>query len=378
MKTSLFKLVHAQSRTYWRMLSWKSYIQFLFSIFLIFSCIGYLNDIMSGGQFTVQQLIGNIILSGVTAAAWVFSFTHNIKILPLAILLVAGNFFYTGLWPAAPATHALQTRLITDSIGIILHLLVGYIFLIQFIMTEGRRHIRLETEMKLAKDLHDILVPVIDFKKHNFEVYGQAVPTDKVGGDLVDIYEHDDNLTCYIADVSGHGVAAGLLMGMFKTAMHTFLQKGLSIAELLTGSNQVLYRLKKRSMFITCACIRFFPDDSAEYSVAGHLPILHANAESNAIDELHVKQIPVTAKKNFKFQSNKLDVNSGDLLLMLTDGLTEVEHADGDEFGIDRIKTILAENRRAPLQNIFQKIMAEVRKFGPQRDDQTMLLIRRL
>ena len=154
--------------------------------------------------------------------------------------------------------------------GIIIQLVLGYIFLIQFIMTEGTRHVRLKTEMNLAKELHDILVPTINLKNGNWEIYGRAIPTEEVGGDLVDIYENGNELTCYIADVSGHGVAAGLLMGMFKTSIHTYLQSNASIATIFNNCNKVLYRLKKQSMFITCACIRFFSDNVAEYSIAGH------------------------------------------------------------------------------------------------------------
>ncbi len=375
---SFRQVIRNQSHNYWRSLPAKSYAKFLFAIFLIFSGIGYLNDIMAGGYFSSWQIAGHVVLSGLIAIVWVYSFTHNFKFLPFAILLFLGRFMYSPSSPPAPSSYDAQERLVFDSIGILLHLMVGYIFLIQFIMNEGMQHIKLRTEMKLAKDLHDILVPVIHLKNDTYEVYGKAIPTDDVGGDLIDITEDDQSLTCYIADVSGHGVAAGLLMGMFKTSFHTNLQDNSSIADILSRCNSVLFNLKKRSMFITCACMRFFADESAEYSVAGHLPILHYSAKEASINHLHIKQIPITAKPDYNYVSKKVKINSGDLFVLLTDGLVEVGTLKTDEFGMERIEKLLVENVNLPLEDLFEKIISEINNYGRQRDDQTLLLIRRL
>jgi hypothetical protein len=372
------QVIRNQSQNYWRTLPTASYAKFLFAIFLIFSIIGYLNDIMAGGYFTGWQIAGNVFLSGVVAIAWVYSFTHNFKFLPLALLLFILSFYYTKLWPPTQSAPEFQHRLVIDSMGIMMHLILGYIFLIQFILNEGMQHVKLRTEMKLAKDLHDILVPIINFKNDNYEVYGQAIPTDDVGGDLIDITEDENSLTCYIADVSGHGVAAGLLMGMFKTCFHTNLKSNLSIADILSKCNTVLFELKKRSMFITCAGIRFFAENTADYSIAGHLPILHFNSNDSKMNHLSVKQIPITAKQNYRYTSKIVKVNRGDLFVLLTDGLVEVDNSDMDEFGIERIERLIVENIHLPLEDIFRKIISEINRYGQQRDDQTLLIVRRL
>ena len=369
------KLIHYQSQTYWRNLSWRSYAKFLLAIFLIFSSVGFINDIMYGGKFSPWQLIVNVFVSGIIAITWVYSFTHNMKVLPVAIIFLLCNFFSSGLWPVH-MSNDMQTRLNIDSIGILVLLISGFISLIQFIMTEGIQQVRLRTEMNLAKDLHDILVPVIKLKNAKYEVYGQAIPTDEVGGDLVDLDESKDGLTCYIADVSGHGVAAGLLMGMFKTSVNTYFQSNLSLAEILNNSNKVLHRLKKRSMFITCACIRFFGDHKAEYSIAGHLPILHFNVQEAKINRLSIKQIPITAKQDYEYVAKIVSINSGDVFMLLTDGLIEVVNSENEEFGIERIENLLVDNINLSLEEIFSKILAEISSYGPQKDDQTMLLIR--
>ena len=333
---------------------------------------------MAGGRLADWQLAGDVMLSGFIAIIWVYSFTHNFKLLPFAVLILIGSFFYADIWTSVEPSHDLQARLEIDSIGIIIQLVLGYIFLIQFIMTEGTQHVRLKTEMNLAKELHDILVPTINFKNGNWEIYGRAIPTEEVGGDLVDIYENGNELTCYIADVSGHGVAAGLLMGMFKTSIHTYLQSNASIATIFNNCNKVLYRLKKQSMFITCACIRFFSDNVAEYSIAGHLPILHFEADKEKISQLNVKQIPITTKQDYEYVSKKVNINPGDLLVLLTDGLIEVTNSNNEEFGIEGIEKFILENIDLSIENLFTKLFSQIKNYGQQRDDQTMLLIRHL
>ena len=167
-----------------------------------------------------------------------------------------------------------------------------------------------------------------------------------------------------------------LLMGMFKTSIKTYLQSNLSIAEILNRCNKVLHQLKKRSMFITCAFIRLLPDKTAEYSIAGHLPILHFNAQEAKISQLSIKQIPITAKRDFQYMSKKVNINSDDVFMLLTDGLTEVVNSENEEFGIERIEDLLVDNINLSAHKLFSKLLAEIRNYGQQRDDQTMLLIR--
>ena len=369
-------LIRHQSEFYWQYLSWQSYFKFIFAIFLIFSTTGYLHDIMSSGRCSTLQLVVHVMVSGLVAVLWVVSFTHDMRVLPLAILSFFVNIFLQDMWIPTDPAHDLQTRLTIDSIGILLALILGFIFLIQFILSEGVQHIRLRTEIKLAKDLHDVLVPPIRFENASYEIYAKANPTDEIGGDLVDVCVNEDDLTCYIADVSGHGVAAGALMGMFKTAMNASLQNDATIVEAFNQSNKVLHPQKKRSMFITCACIRFSLNNTVEYSVAGHLPILHLRARENKIVHLSCKQIPITAKPDYDYHSKQARLESGDLFVLLTDGLTEVTNSEEQEFGIAGIEELLLSYHHLSLNDLFTTVMNEAAKFGQQIDDQTMLLIK--
>ncbi len=77
----------------------------------------------------------------------------------------------------------------------------------------------METELSLAHAIQSTLVPTISFENKSFEAYGRSIPSSEMGGDIIDVVESERCLLAYVADVSGHGLPAGQLMGMLKTAM---------------------------------------------------------------------------------------------------------------------------------------------------------------
>jgi serine phosphatase RsbU (regulator of sigma subunit) len=269
----------------------------------------------------------------------------------------------------------LKNRLILDGFGLVVSVVLGYVFFILFISGEGIPQVRLKTEINLAKKMHDVLVPTIQFQNENIIVYGKSIPTSEIGGDLIDLYDKENTIICYTADVSGHGVAAGLLMGMFKSAMHTALKNELSLSKIVNTINQSLHKLKKASMFLTASAICLYENKTAEFTVAGHLPILHFQAHSNSVQHLLIEQIPLTVKPDYLFKTKKVNFESGDIFLFLTDGLTEVSNSRNEEFGIKRIEELLIQNHSQQPDTLFNKIMNEIQNHGPQYDDQTLLII---
>ena len=82
----------------------------------------------------------------------------------------------------------------------------------------------MQTELALAHAIQATLVPTLSSQVGRFEGYGKSIPSTEMGGDLIDAVESDGTLLAYIADISGHGLAAGQLMGMLKTAMRVALE----------------------------------------------------------------------------------------------------------------------------------------------------------
>src|ERR1700761_7448446 len=109
----------------------------------------------------------------------------------------------------------------------------------------------------MASEIQSTLVPPVSYKDAWIEAYGDTVPKDSVGGDLVDLFPHGRNVIAYVADVSGHGLRAGVLMGMAKAAIRYGLLLEQPLAKLLDDLNSVLRAIKEPAMYLTIAALRF-------------------------------------------------------------------------------------------------------------------------
>lgn len=209
-------------------------------------------------------------------------------------------------------------------------------------------------------------------------ICGRSVPSSSVGGDLVDAVAFDGSVTCYLADVSGHGIAAGVLMSMVKSAVRTSLSKGEPLVEVMRRLNEVLLGLKEPEMYVTFACLRSAGGDRLEYSLAGHPPIFHYHASNRSVSELKMEQLPIAMFPAVDFQSAMITIAPGDLLAVVSDGFLEVTNEKGEEFGMEALERFVAGSATEPLPQIVDRLVAETARFGSQQDDQTILLVRAL
>ncbi len=236
----------------------------------------------------------------------------------------------------------------------------------------------LQAEMSLARDIHATLVPPVDCTVQHMELFGQSLPSSAMGGDLLDLVEADGRMGVFVADVSGHGVKAGVVMGMLKGAVRTQLLAPTPMAVLLSKLNRVLLQLEKLEMYVTLACMRFTDASTAEFSLAGHLPILHYRSQERVIRQLRNQHFPLGMFDNADYGSQTVKFDPGDIFVLLTDGLTEVENESGEEFGHRQIEALVTKSATGPLPELYRRITTAARQFGKQVDDQTLLLVRAL
>ena len=242
--------------------------------------------------------------------------------------------------------------------------------------TEGLDNVRMQTELSLAHGIQATLVPPISFQNATFEIYGKSMPSAEMGGDLIDVIESNGTLLAYVADVSGHGLAAGQLMGMLKTALRVSLQFRQAPAALLESADRVLPAVKESDMYATLALLQFDGSAQAEYALAGHVPILHYRNRSRDTARLSMEQFPLGLIPGGCYASQRVPYSSRDLFLMLTDGISEVPNDRDEEFGLARVEQLLTQHSAEPLPQIWERIIEHVRQHGLQQDDQTLLLVR--
>ena len=179
-----------------------------------------------------------------------------------------------------------------------------------------------------------------------------------------------------VADISGHGLAAGQLMGMLKTAIRVSLQFRREPVAVLESADRVLPAVKDANMYATAALLYFDGSSEAEYSLAGHPPILHYRAATGGIARLAMQQFPLGLIPGGSYASQRVTYAPQDLFLLMTDGISEVPDASDEEFGLERLERLLMKNARQPLPQLWELIMGEVKRHGAQQDDQTLLLLR--
>lgn len=384
----------------------RSLATLILAVFSLFAIMGFLTDVASGGRQPWPLLFTNVLFSGTIAIGygvtgiiasgmrdrgtslgrvWVpraWGIIGIVAVFALHLVYAANVGAWFGGTPEVPADLR-GARLQFDAGGIAFCAAISYALFLSFINGTGSRLVAARAELRLAAEIHAVLVPSIARRAGPFEFYGISQASGEVGGDLVDLVSWDgdardgtDPWIGYVADISGHGVSSGLLMGMTKSAAHMRLRSTSSLATLLADLNSVLHGLKQPSMYLTFAGLASRGVDEFEFTVAGHLPIIRVTAAGDVI-ELTTPQLPLGFFDDTRFESATARSEPGDLIAIVTDGLVEVFDRADEEFGFDRLKAYLAGNRDRPLDAIATGLLERVRSHGPQLDDQTLLLIRR-
>jgi len=357
------------------------------AIFTLFAVLGPITDILNGARQNVWLLVAVTVFSGLLALGYGFGSMRRNRWLLGATIVAQFLWIWTAHTlfarvPLNPPDRA-AARIGLDAGIVILLVTISYSSFLWFINVAAARYLRVRAEIELAHQIHEVLVPKIATTIGAFEFAGFSKPSGEVGGDLVDVVTAPaadggaPNWVGYVADVSGHGVSSGVVMGMFKSALRMRLRQGGSLASVLDDLNAVLFPLKSASMFVTAACVRTTDAGGVEYAVAGHLPILRLRAGRGETEEITTPQIPIGMFEDYRFSAASIDCAPGDLLVLITDGLTEVFDGHDREFGIDRAKALLASHANRPLADVANALVAAARAHGPQLDDQTLLLIRR-
>jgi hypothetical protein len=365
---------------YWHMLPLARMKTLLSGYFCIGAAGGFAFDLL---QLNASRIGGGFfwpVLVGTGATALRAAGIKRFRLIPLLFLLVVLTA-WLGYWashvsPPLPVPVALHRRVLFDAIGILVGIGLGTRFLLFFAGTEGLDSVRMQTELSLAHGIQATLVPTVSFQNASFELYGKSIPSTEMGGDLIDVIESDGGLVAYAADVSGHGLPAGQLMGMLKTAMRITAQFRQVPVATLESVDRVLPALKEPGMFATMALLRFDGSSEAEYALAGHPAILHYRHVSCDTARLSMEQLPLGLIPGGSYASKRVLYSPRDLFLMVTDGITEVANARDEEFGLTRLQELLTQYATRGLPEIWDLIMRDVRQFGLQQDDQSLLLLR--
>lgn len=354
----------------------------LVAVFFTFAPIGFLLQLVSTTPGNWVQGLAAFLISGAISTAWAAAFIRRrfwwlaiiIPLQSVGPMLIFVGLGKLGVLDRIPAEAVGRHRVIYGVLTLA-SIIVGYVLMVRFTRLMERRGERYRTELDVAARMHATIVPPIEVSTRGLEIFGRSEASTEMGGDLIDVIVEGDRTDLYLADVSGHGVRAGVLMAMVKSAIRTRLLDGVPLASVMTGLNQVVVQVKEPPMFVTFAALRFVGSASVEYALAGHLPVMQVRGDGR-VDELVAESLPLGVEEQEGFVPRTVPCERGDLFVVYTDGLIEVMNGKGQQMGMDVFRGLVAANAKRALPEIYESIMGAVRAHGQQADDQTLLLAR--
>jgi len=237
-------------------------------------------------------------------------------------------------------------------------------------------------EMLLAGAVQQCLIPekFPEIAGYDCIIYNKMA-TD-VGGDYADVFPLSGNrFLVVLGDVTGHGVSSSILTAMVKAQVFRFAQKNRSLSEILRSLSEMIYELLRyRKLMTFCALILDANDHSCLFANAGHPFPVWCNREGQ-YKELDKESLPLgVSPKRSNYLAVEENFKPGDLMLLYTDGIAEGAGPDGEAFGYDRVKQIVAQNSSRTSEELKNTLLTEFWQHYQREeldDDLTFVIIRR-
>ncbi len=245
------------------------------------------------------------------------------------------------------------------------------------------RLVALQRELDVARRIQQSILPSVFPQHENFEILAEMMTAKEVGGDLYDFFMIDEHrLGFMIGDASGKGVPAALFMAVSRSLLRSTALRGLPPEECLQQVNALLHAHSDHETFITIfyAILNTRTGELA-FCNAGHNPpyLLRRHGGLETVNAAGGLMLGLFAQA--AYQAGELALNSGDCLVLFTDGVTEAKNLAQDDFTEARLEECLKKMNAFALPKILQTLLGEVQAFcagAPPADDLTVLALKYL
>lgn len=240
---------------------------------------------------------------------------------------------------------------------------------------------QIERDLKLAAEIQKDFLPKVSPLHENFEIDGMNTPCYQVGGDYYDFIAIDpERLGIVIADVSGKGMGASLLMASLRAALHSEINPGYKLKQMVSNLNDFVHRSSSINSFITFFfCELNKNSGELSYINAGHNPPLILDKKGR-IHFLESCGFCLGMFSPVVYEPRKITLSSGEIALLFTDGITESRNKENEEFTLDKLIDILQNHSQLSASKLIDKINIELSSFTSgvdQMDDQTLVIIKK-
>jgi serine phosphatase RsbU (regulator of sigma subunit) len=237
------------------------------------------------------------------------------------------------------------------------------VLLLRRLLLSVRRQRQMALDVQQAQEVQQVMVPEARMTLPGIAIESEFRPADQVGGDFFQIIPHTDDgsLLVVVGDVNGKGLRAGMLVALLVGAIRSTSQFDCDPVVMLRALN---HRLMGRG-FATCMALRIYTDGRAELANAGHLPP-YLNGEPLAVEG----SLPLGILDGAECSLLRFQVNEGDRLVVMTDGIAEAKNAEGQLLGFEQVRQLL---RNA---GSIGELVRVAQGFGQQDDISIIALTR--
>jgi len=241
---------------------------------------------------------------------------------------------------------------------------------------------RLEGQLEVARQVQLELLPARDPELIGFDISAYNFPTEEVSGDYYDwVRIYDDQIGVVIADVSGKGVPAAILMAFLRASLRAATHIGYATHISMTKVNYLLWESIESNLFVTAFYgILDAQKKTLAYSNAGHNPPLLVNAAGTS-RFIEKGEQPLGMFRETRYHEYYLDFEPGDVLVLYTDGATEATNAQGEEFGRKRLAQAVKKAYERPAREMIAMLQMEILEWTDHKgsnDDVTFFIIKAL
>lgn len=250
------------------------------------------------------------------------------------------------------------------------------------LMAEVADKKQMDREFALAREIQQRLLPESPPTVPGYELHGSNTASRQVSGDYFDFrVRSDKKVYMAIADVCGKGVGPALLMASLQASFHAWADESVPVAEMTGRLSEAISRRTGPDRFITFILVLLDPaNGEIEYTNAGHNPGILLKTDKS-MSELSSHGLPLALFPGKPYSSSKFTLGPGELLFLYTDGVTEANSPDGDEFGFPRLKEFIGARVGKAPSEIEEELLKDLEDHAqgePFADDRTLVMVRRI
>ena len=244
---------------------------------------------------------------------------------------------------------------------------------------------KVKMSLAQASRIQQTLMPKSDPKVEGFDIAGKSISCDETSGDYYDFIQPEEwdqeKIGIVVADVIGHGISAALLMTTLRASLkERILSPGCGVSIVSDVNKRLVRDIEELNLFITMFYSEIdLKDNFFRWVHAGHEPALLFDPRKDTFETLGGDGVPLGVMEDWDYRESKIEISSGQIILIGTDGIKEACNPKGEYFGHDRFTATIRDHSNQPAKVILKEVFGALDRFrhpAERKDDETLVAIK--